>query len=190
MKKVLFSIALATVALVSCGNKPAPNADSQEAVASEQSTDVQEAAAPEQGAEEAPAVALPTTIDKGTYTIGLPEGWSTLSANDTGCYMYKGDGKKPSEAVSGTFIIMQVHPSDGKTIEEGIKEAVDNMAAKQLDDVTFGGITYKQLSYTEDGVDGRILVTIDDKQVISFLMARTTPNDPEIQAIINSFKKK
>ena len=186
MKKVLFSFAvLAVVAtMTACGNKSAQPVEGQDdATTSEQSTKAQPA-------EAAPTVALATTIDKETYTIGLPEGWSTLSANDKGCYMYKGDGKKPSEAVSGTFIIMQFQPSDGKTIEDGIKEAVDNMAAKQLDDVTFNGTTYKQLSYTEDGVDGRILVTTDGEQVISFMMARTTPDDPEIQAIINSFKKK
>ena len=171
MKKVLFSIAvLAVVAtMTACGNKSAQPVEGQDdAATSEQSAEAQ-------SEEAAPAVALATTIEKGTYTIGLPEGWSTLSANDKGCYVYKGDGKKPSEAVNGTFIIMQFQPSDGKTIEDGIKEAVDNMAAKQLDDVTFNGTTYKQLSYTEDGVDGRILVTTDDT---------------EIQAIINSFKKK
>ena len=186
MKKVLFSIAvLAVVAtMTACGNKSAQPVEGQDdAATSEQSAEAQ-------SEEAAPAVALATTIEKGTYTIGLPEGWSTLSANDKSWYVYTGDRKKPSEAVNGTFIIMQFQPSDGKTIEDGIKEAVDNMAAKQLDDVTFNGTTYKQLSYTEDGVDGRILVTTDDKQVISFMMARTTPDDPEIQAIINSFKKK
>ena len=122
MKKVLFSIAvLAVVAtMTACGNKSAQPVEGQDAATSEQSTEAQPA-------EAAPAVALATTIEKGTYTIGLPEGWSTLSANDKGCYIYKGDGKKPSEAVNGTFIIMQFQPSDGKTIEARFTSASASM---------------------------------------------------------------
>jgi predicted small lipoprotein YifL len=122
MKKVLFSIAvLAVVAtMTACGNKSAQPIEGQDAATSEQSTEAQPA-------EAAPTIALPTTIEKGTYTIGLPEGWSTLSANDKGCYVYKGDGKKPSEAVNGTFIIMQFQPSDGKTIEARFTNASASM---------------------------------------------------------------
>lgn len=122
MKKVLFSIAvLAVVAtMTACGNKSAQPVEGQDAATSEQSTEAQPA-------EAAPTIALPTTIEKGTYTIGLPEGWSTLSANDKGCYVYKGDGKKPSEAVNGTFIIMQFQPSDGKTIEARFTSASASM---------------------------------------------------------------
>ena len=180
MKKVLFSFAIlaATAMMVACGNKSQQNTEEQDT-----------AAVAEEQPSETASVAIVKTIDKDAYSIGLPEGWSAMSQGDTQCMVYKGSDAKPSEALNGTWVSMEISPSEDKTIEEGIKEMIEEMGAKQLDDVTIGGTTYKQCSYVEDGVESRILVSGTDN-LVSFMMAHTTPDDPEVQAIISSLKLK
>lgn len=181
MKKVLFSFAILAVAatMAACGNKSAQNAESQESavVAGQQPV-------------EAATAAIAKTIDKGAYSLGLPEGWSVLSEGDTECFVYKGDGSKPSEAIDGQWVSLKIGPLEGKTVDGAVKEMVNEMGAKQLADVTVGGTTYKHCSYVEEGVESRILMTSNDKSGISFMMARINPDDADVQTIISSLKIK
>lgn len=177
MKKAIFSFAILAVAamIASCGQKAQQNAEIQDstAVVGEQT-------------EEA---VLATTIDQASYSLGLPEGWAIMSQDDMECFVYKGNAAKPSEAINGTFLSLKIGPSEGKTLDNTIEEMVKEMGVKLLDDVTIGGTTYKQCSYTEDDVESRILMAGTDKMV-SIMMARTTPDDADVQAIVNSLKLK
>lgn len=182
MKKALFSFAVAAVAfsMAACGNNSAQNAGSQDSTA---------AIAEEQSAESI-TTAMAQTIDKAAYSIGLPEGWAVMSESDTECMIYKGSVAKPSETLDNTWLSVKIGSLDGQSLESAIEEMVKEMGAKLLDDVTIAGTTYKQCSYTEDGVESRILVTGKDKNAISVMIARTTPDDPEILAILRSLKIK
>lgn len=180
MKRVLFGFAImaAAATMASCGNKTAQNNEGQDSATTE---------AP---IAEVATSAIAETIDKAGYTIGLPEGWAVMSADDEECFIYKGDKAKPSEAISGTWIVLKRGSLEGKTFDAAVQEMIKETGAKLLDDVIIGGRTYKHCSCIEDGVESRILVTVDDKGVLSFMMGRTTPDDADVQAIISSLKVK
>lgn len=180
MKKVFFSIAFAAIAAacVSCGNKSAQKAESQDSVTVAEVQPVETVAA-----------AVAKTIDKAAYTIGMPEGWTAMSEGDTECLIYKGENLKVSEIMDATWVAMKVGETDEKPLDDAIKEMVKEMGAKQLDDVTVDGTTYKQLSFTEDGVESRILILGGEKPV-SFTITRATADDADVQAILKSFKLK
>lgn len=176
MKKRLFIFALVgmAVTMMSCTGKTAKDTEAQDstAIVKEQS-------------------AVVKTIDQKTYSLGLPKGWVTMSAGDTECMVFKGSASKPSEAIDGVWVALNTTTVEAKgmNLELAIKAMLKEMGAKQLEDVTIGGTTYKQCSYTEKGVESRILMAGKDK-LVSFMMSRTTPDDPDVRAIISSLKLK
>ena len=77
MKKVLFSFAIATVAVafVSCGNKTAQNAEGQDTTAVAEEQTEQKAEEPQKEVK----IEDQTEISSDIYTINVPEGWKARS---------------------------------------------------------------------------------------------------------------
>lgn len=140
----------------------------------------------EQSAAEA-AMPIATTVDKETYSIGLPEGWAVMSEDESGCFVYK--GQNPAEAMDGAWVAMKIASSADETVEKALPDMVKEMGAKQLDDVTIGGKTFKQISFTEQGEEARILMA-DYKRAVSFTIMKATAADADVQAVVGSFKMK
>jgi ABC-type glycerol-3-phosphate transport system substrate-binding protein len=180
MKKNLLSIAILAAGLLvaSCGNKqaaPAPEAPVADSEAS--------AGLPE----------LKTTIDKNSFSFAIPEGWQSMPGDDEGgdkegAMVYK--GKDATELMSAAFMMISVGDDEGKTLDEGIKEFQEDAKATAIDDVTIGGKTYKAFTATESGMESTFLLAHEGRKFIAFIIGKASAEDPEVRAIVNSFKLK
>ena len=178
MKKQVLTIAIMAVGLlvVSCGNKTgnaAGGADSTAVVKADvKASDVK------------------TTSEKKLFSVGAPEGWEAMSDDDpesTNIMLLKGGMEN---VMKDAFIIAEVRPTEGETLESGMKEAEEDGKAKVLDDVTAGGFTYKHLYIEEGEMPGHILVAQEGDQFITFTIGKADVDDPDVLAILNSFKLK
>lgn len=179
MRKQVLTIAMMAVALLvaSCGNKSGNNASGAD------STQV----APKN---EAKASEVKTTYEKKLFSVGAPEGWETMPNDDpesTDIMLLKGGIEN---VMKDAFVIAEVRPTEGETLESGMKEAEEDGKAKVLDDVTAGGFTYKHLYLEEGEMPGHILVAQQGDQFITFTIGKADVDDPDVQAILQSFKLK
>jgi len=180
MKKSIYSIAILAAGLLaaSCGNKQTPPPSV---------TAVEQAEAAEQLPE------VKTTIDKNSFTVALPDGWQAMPGDDEdggkeSTIVFK--GKDVTELMTAAFMMINVGDDEGKTLDEGIKEFLEESKAQPAEDVKIGGKTYKTFTLVEDSVESPMLVTQENNKFISFIVGKASVQDPEVRAIINSFRLK
>lgn len=184
MRKHVMTLAVVAVGLLvmACGNKSGNNA------AGADSTAV--AAAPEA---KAPSKDLPEVkkiYEKTDFSVGVPEGWETMPNDDPesmDIMLLKGGIDKITKE---PFIMIDLEGAEGQGFEADVKDFQENTNAKALDDVTLNGLTYKAFYMEEGEIPGTILVSRHKNLNVSITIGKADLNDPEIQAILQSFKLK
>ena len=99
-------------------------------------------------------------------------------------------GRDVSELMDAAFMMINIVDDEGKTLEEGLEDFRMETQAKQSDDVTIGGKIYKAFTAVEEGTESTIVVSHEGNKFISFIIGKANIQDPDVRAIINSFKLK
>ena len=178
MKKVLFSFAIAAVAVafVSCGNKSAQNAEGQEAEAVEE--------------------VKGQVVEMEDFTIVIPEGWE-IDPNEKTQYLYVKVPKADGTGVQGR---MQIHADPKETAKAAevcardIKNSVkwDN-PWEAKDDIKIGNITWSAIFMGAHGSYGdcwNIKTDLPTKGIVFVNCPDINPNDDAIKAVLATIKFK
>lgn len=184
MNKNMMNIAILTASLLvaSCGNKQAAPAVDVESL----QPAIEQAQSAGQQSE------TMNTIDKPSFSFAIPEGWLQMPGDNDdekeSAMVFR--GRDVSELMDAAFMMINIVDDEGKTLEEGLEDFRMETQAKQSDDVTIGGKIYKAFTAVEEGTESTIVVSHEGNKFISFIIGKANIQDPDVRAIINSFKLK
>lgn len=178
MKKCMMTFAIVAVGLLvaACGAKTS--------IGNQQGTDeVKDASANISG--------ITSTIEHSQFSVGLPNGWQTMPSDDPtypGTMLFRG-GNEMNLADTG-FLMFNLEKKEGKSLEESMTEFENESKAKRLKAMTFGDTTWQGFEIKEGEVTGKILVMEQNGYFVTATITKMELDDPDIKAIIQSFKTK
>lgn len=177
MKKTLFSatLAVAMMALVACGNKPAANAEETTAQAGDQT---------EQVAEEK---AEPASIDNKYFTATVPEGWElTINRSDEFEAQLPTDGNLKK----GFDAILNYSATSSRTVADWL-ESRKTAKFVNKDDFTIDGVAFKVIADDRaDNVHLYLLADKDGTRHVFETFASDFEKQPGVKQLLESIKFK
>ena len=181
MKKTIFSFAIAAIAaltMVSCGNKTDNAAGGEAAAEGEQAT--------EQTAE---AASESISVEKEHFTATFPSNFKDIeSFNNDNQVLFRIPNP---DSEYGHLGQISITATPGWELDAWIQEHMNlHSSAKAADDVTFGGITWKQVRH--DALDSPIYLfaELPEKGVVEVNLQKIDIDNADAKSVLESIKLK
>lgn len=182
MKKTIFSFAIAAVAalMASCGGKTGNAAGGEATAENEQATE-QTAAAASEG----------TSVEKEHFTATFPSNFKDIESFNNDNQVLFRIPKPDSEYGHLGQISITATPGWEKGLDAWIQEHMNShSSAKAADDVTCGGITWKQVRH--DALDSPIYLfaELPEKGVVEVNLQKIDIDNADAKSVLESIKLK
>lgn len=186
MKKAFFSLAIAaSLCMASCGNKATSNA-----AANTDSTAVLDSGSAQPAGD---ATAEQTTAENDYVKVSVPNGWESDGTGVTGrkitIKLKPGTDLGEWQYVSIFTNDTATEPDDWKNFAKSCADSYENRSL--ADDVTFAGVTYKQVKYTNSADVSCMLFGKMPKGTAEITVTeKLTLDHPGVKAILESISFK
>ena len=186
MKKVFFSLAIAAMGLLmaSCDNKTAGNADNTDSTAVLDSGSAQPAG---------DATAEVNAAENDFVKVSVPKGWESDGTGVTGrkitIKLKPGTDLGEWQYVSIFTNDTATEPDDWKNFAKSCADSYENRTL--ADDVTFAGVTFKQVKFTNSADVSCMLYGKMPKGTLEItLTEKLTLDNPDVKQILESISFK